>query len=347
MGSVERDVAAAVGLAEGAAGVGAVIATLARLEPVSTRRISRAVELPVPIVAAVCGELRKRGLVAEARPARLTTAGRERFSRGAVRLPRTGPCPACAGRTLARSAELAPVVRELARAARTAPPVRLELDQCHCTVETKLRRVLAIHDADALVSRKILLLGDDDLISVAIGSVVSHLGSGSTVAQLTVLDLDPDVVAFLRGELAEAPFPVSCLRHDLRQPLPVELRGAFDTVVTDPPYTLEAARLFLSRAAEAAAGAGASVFLSFGSRRPEASFRLQQTILGLGFAIRSVSRDFNEYVGAGVLGGTSHLYELAATRELRPPGAGAAFGGPLYTSEVARPWVRAAQALTR
>ena len=46
------EVAAAVGLAEGEHGVRAVLAALARLEPVSTRRISRAAELPVPIVAA-------------------------------------------------------------------------------------------------------------------------------------------------------------------------------------------------------------------------------------------------------------------------------------------------------
>ena len=51
------EVAAAVGLAEGERGVRAVLSALARLEPVSTRRISRAAEQPVPIVAAVCGEL--------------------------------------------------------------------------------------------------------------------------------------------------------------------------------------------------------------------------------------------------------------------------------------------------
>ena len=57
---IVREVAAAVGLAEGERGVRAVLAAVARLEPVSTRRLSRTVDLPVPIVASVCGELRKR-----------------------------------------------------------------------------------------------------------------------------------------------------------------------------------------------------------------------------------------------------------------------------------------------
>ena len=62
------------------------------------------------------------------------------------------------------------------------------------------------------------------------------------------------------------------------------------------------------------------------------AFRLQQAVTELGFSIRSLVRDFNEYVGAGVLGGTSHLYHLRATSELRPLVAGR-YDGPLYTAE--------------
>jgi hypothetical protein len=52
----------------------------------------------------------------------------------------------------------------------------------------------------------------------------------------------------------------------------------------------------------------------------------------MGFLTRSLSPDFNQYVGAGVLAGTSHLYHLAATPELRPLVA-QAFQGPLYTAD--------------
>ena len=111
--------------------------------------------------------------------------------------------------------------------------------------------------------------------------------------------------------------------------------GAFDTVMTDPPYTTPAARLFLSRAAEALDGRRGDVFLSYGSRRPDAAVHLQHAIAEIGFVIQSLSRDFNEYVGAGVLGGTSHLYHLAATAELAPAVIGT-FAGPLYTARLAR-----------
>lgn len=325
------EVAGAVLLSEGTSGVRAVIAALARLEPVSIRRLSRASGLPVPIVASVCGELRKRHVVAYERPAQLTAAGRVLFADGRLALPSTSICAECSGRGIVLSKELAPSVRDLARVARAAPKPRVELDQCHCTVETKLRRVLALHEADALVGRRILLLGDDDLTSLAVRSVVRRFGSRSTIARLTVLDVDPDVVVFARRQLGKSPFPVSCVRHDLREPLPASLVGCFDTVLTDPPYTAAGARLFLSRAADALATRG-SVFLSFGSRRPQTTFALQRDLAQMGFAIQSLALDFNRYAGAGVLGGTSHLYHLSAAPGLRPFVTGT-YDGPLYTAE--------------
>lgn len=328
---IVREVAGAVGLAEGEAGVEAVLAVLARLEPVSIRRVSRATELPVPLVASICGELRKRAVVSEERPARLTDAGRALYAGGGLRIAQA-TCGTCRGRGVIVADSLGPAVRDVARLAKRVPSPRLELDQCHCTVETKLRRVLSMHEAGALVRRRVLVLGDDDLTSLTIARVVRRHGSKTSIRGLSVVDLDADLLAFLRAELAGAPFPTSVVRHDLRLPLPRTLAGRFDTVVTDPPYTLAGARLFLSRAAQALAVPHGDVFLSFGSRRPNASALLQRAIVDMGFVVRSLTRDFNEYVGAGVLGGTSHLYHLSATAETRPL-VEERFAGPLYTAD--------------
>jgi predicted methyltransferase len=326
------DVAAAVGLAEGESGVRDVLRAVARREPVAVRKVSRATELPVPIVSAICNELRKRGVVARERPVRLTSFGRDLLG-GYAHVEAT--CPTCAGRGLVLPPSLAPLLSELSSLAERAPRARVELDQSHCTVETKVRRALALLEAGALEGRRILLLGDDDLTSVAIGLVAEELGAA--IGGLVVLDVDPAVVSFARRALRGAAFEVDALVHDLREPLPEHLRGAAETVFTDPPYTAAGATLFLSRAAEATAGpVGRDVFLAFGPKRPDELLRLQRAIAAMGFTVRSLVRNFNEYLGAGVLGGTSHLYQLATTRELRPLVDGS-YAGPLYTGDFRDP----------
>lgn len=262
---VVEDVARAVGLAEGTGGVEAVVAAVARLEPVSVRALGRAADLPVPIVAAICGELRRSGHVSETRPVQFTLAGRRRFGSGRALIETA--CPGCGGRGVALPPSIARLRRGLASVAELAPHPLVELDQCHCTPKTKLRRVLAMHEADAISGRRILLLGDDDLISVTLLRFVSTFGI--RIDELVVVDVDQRLVDFIAAELASAPFPFRCIQADLREPLP----GVFDTVVTDPPYTAAGAKLFLERARAVLAGDGANLFFSFGSRRPGCSSR--------------------------------------------------------------------------
>jgi predicted methyltransferase len=161
---------------------------------------------------------------------------------------------------------------------------------------------------------------------------VRRLGSAASVALLAVVDIDGAVVEHVGRQLARASFPTLAVHHDLREPLPATLRASFDTVVTDPPYTVAGARLFLARAADALDPGGGDVFFSFGSRRPGAALLVQQAMSELGFAIVRLVRDFNEYVGAGALAGTSSLYHLSrATGARRQPAA--RYEGPLYTAE--------------
>jgi predicted methyltransferase len=245
------DVATIVGLAEGEAGVRDVIRAVARLEPVAVRSVSRATELPVPFVSAICNELRKRGIVSAQRPVQLTARGRDLFGTTSLRLPLEAACPTCARREIVVPPTLDSIASELAVLSDAAPPVRVEIDQTHCTVET--------------------------------------------------------------------------------------LRGWADTVFTDPPYTSVGASLFLSRAAEATRGrARADVFLAFGPRRPEETLALQRAIAEMGFTVRSLIRNFNDYVGAGSIGGASHLYHLATTSELQPLVEGH-YDGPLYTGDARDP----------
>ena len=165
---IVAEVASAVGLAEGESGVRDVLRVIARSEPVAAREVSRAAELPVPLVTAVCNELRKRGVVDRGRPVRLTPEGRAAL--GAAPAGISGLCPHCAGRGTVIPEALGALVAQLEQLSAAAPQAKPELDQTHCTVDTKIRRVLRMHEAGALDGKKIIILGDADLTSVAVAA---------------------------------------------------------------------------------------------------------------------------------------------------------------------------------
>jgi hypothetical protein len=247
-----------------------------------------------------------------------TVDGRRRFAAPIATADTS--CAACGGRGIALSPPVARLRRGLVAVSEAAPPPLVELDQCHSTPKTKLRRVLAMHGADAINGRRILLLGDDDLISVTLLRFVRQFGG--TIEELVIADIDERLLEFIATELEDAPFRFECVNWDLREPR----AGRFDTVVTDPPYTAAGAKLFLDRAVENLAGPGSDIFFSFGSRRPGVQSEVQRAIVDAGLEIRSLTRDFNDYVGAGALGGTSHLYHLTKPAD-DPPSGGALYTG--------------------
>jgi N4-bis(aminopropyl)spermidine synthase len=330
---IVADVAGAVALAEGEAGVLDVVRTVARGGSGSVRAISRSTELPVPLVSAICNELRRHGVVAREPPVRLTPRGLDLFGDVNGRVAFAARCRRCDGRGITVPRPFSGILRELRQLAQLAPAARAELDQCHCTVETKIRRVLAMYEAGALGGRRVVLLGDDDLTSLALKLVVERLGRPAALRGLVVVDVDPAVIDFLGSALSGSRFVVGARVHDLREPLPADLVGIADTVFTDPPYTNAGAELFLSRAAEAAGGRpGRDVFLSFGACRPADALALQRAIAEMGFVVRRLVPNFNDYVGAGVRAGTSHLYQLRTTSGLRAT-VRERYDGPIYTGE--------------
>jgi predicted methyltransferase len=327
--------AEAAGLREGPRGVEEVLRHLAAQETAATRDLSRHTGIPVPVVAAVCGELRRAGLLAGGRPARLSPSGRELAGR--LLGPRAPcRCAACGGLGVVLPAGYAALAPGLGALLGGVPPADPALDQAHCTVESKLRRVAYLQDAGALSGRSLLLLGDDDQMAVAIAYCARELGI-LPPARLAVVDVDPAVVEFARATVERLGVATEPVVHDVRRPLPGGLLAGFDAVFTDPPYTVPGAELFMSRAAAALRpGPGGQAFLCLGPRPPEEGARILAAVAGMGFALHRLLPNFNEYLGAGVLAGTSHLHHLVGGPRVTPSIA-AEHDAALYTGDVRRP----------
>lgn len=335
--SLFDEVARAVGLQEGAAGVQQVLRAFRRVEVTSTRAISRFTGLPLPIVAAVNNELRNRDILTRDRPSRLTARAEallaETLLADASAATDVDPtCDHCQGYGVALPPLLDGLVAELDELITQAPAADLTLDQSHCTAETKLRRVLLLMRYGLLPTAGLLIVGDDDLMGLTVAMVGARLGR-PLVRRLGVVDVDTDLLDFIEERLGALDTRAELVEQDLREPLDPRLVGGFELAMTDPPYTVEGAELFLSRAvAGLRPGPGRAVAFSFGPKGPDESLAVQEAITGLGLAVQAAHRGFNEYHGAGVIGGRSNLQYLVTTgRTAADPGQ--RHTGPLYTAD--------------
>ena len=324
------EVAAAVGLQEGEAGVIRVLRAVRELDPAPTKAVSRATGLPVPIVAAVNNELRARGVLGRERPSRLTEYGRDLLAALPPDLSAELTCDDCGGSGVAIPDSLRVVVDRLDGHLAHMPDVDLTLDQSYATAVTKVRRVAWLLRYGLLPAPTMLVLGDDDLMSLAVAEVEQALDQ-RLVDRLAVADVSGALLDFIQDRIER---PVELTECDLRNELPPSLRDGFDLVTTDPPYTPAGARLFLSRAVEALQpGAGRSVAFSFGPKGPDDTLAIQRTVAELGLTVQAMDRNFNEYLGAGILAGTSHLSWLSSTADTAPVVDGR-HDGPLYTADM-------------
>lgn len=338
--TILEEIAQATRLREGPSGVLAVLRAVYRSGTLRLQEAARQARLPLPVATAVRRELEKAGLLERKHGLSLTAEGRH-FVEHDLGLAQTTDvaCPTCAGRGMIIPQDFQFLVEQFAEIVARAPAADVSLDQAPCTPETAICRALAMLQAGALEGKRVLLLGDDDSISIAIGLVGRALARGDLTRGVVALDVDERWLSFLREAAGAEGLALDVVRHDLRHRLPDSLQGSFNVVETDPPYTLEGARLFLGRAAEAMARtAGGQCFLSFAQWPAVQQLQLQEVFLDLGFAAQAVRPGFNRYSGAAVLGNVSQLVELIHVKPA--PAAAADWSGPLYTADV-NPRVRA------
>ena len=127
-GDVLADVAAAIGLDEGRHGVEEVLRHVSGRGQVGNRALSRLTGLPVPLVAAVCAELRFAGLLSPERPARLSPAGQALTEGLSWAQTADCACPVCGGIGIALPAALDAARADLVVALREAPPADARLN---------------------------------------------------------------------------------------------------------------------------------------------------------------------------------------------------------------------------
>jgi N4-bis(aminopropyl)spermidine synthase len=328
--SLLGEVAEAVRLREGAEGIRTVLRVLHAECPITTRALARRVLLPVPVIAAIRGEFEKRGLAIRGASGILFTehgsAIADSLFGSSVEQPDSEPAPEVA---------VGDLVSRMERLCAQRPDADVSLDQAKATPATLAKRVNYLRSNDCITGRRVLLLGDDDFVSAAISDATHGTNRiCDPPGRICVVDIDKRILEALGQRDG-----IESVWHDARDPLPESLRGAFDVICTDTPYTVQGAELFLSRAVEAAdQKTGAHCFFSFGHVGSDLLRQVQSSLAEMGWVVTEWLPGFNEYEGAGVLAGVSLMAHLVLARDALPVIDGR-YDGPLYTADV-RPTIR-------
>ena len=315
-------------LSEGEEAIRRVMRVVFRHGRIGTKDLAYASMLPVPVVAAVRKELEKTGYLSRDGGAVLTENGRRYVTETlGFTIEKPLVCPTCLGRKVSIPTKYASLLVKLQEFSRLRPKPYTWLDQAFATPQTMLLRALYMLEEGDVEGRSILFLGDDDLTSIATGLL-------RAAKRITVIDIDDRILDLIAGVTKKEGLQVECVRHDLRNPLPDELRGEYDVVFTDPPYTMEGLKVFVSRGIEALKKRKcASVYLAFAHKPPEDMLMLQRAINKMGLVIREMVPRFNVYEGAEMLANTTFLARLETTDETMSS-ITKRYMGKMYSGEV-------------
>lgn len=333
--NLSEQVAEACQLIEGPQGVVQVLLALVNGEKVPTRDLARQSRLPLPIVAAIKNELQKRGILRTDGPATLSDMGRSLMQRslGGTRFQET-LCPVCKGRGHRWPPGFPELLNKVTNYSRNRPRVDVKLDQSQAEPETSLLRASYMVARGAVLGKRVLLLGDDDLISLSLLLWVRETVGPDALKQchVVVVDLDERYLEFIQEMSDRENLSVQTIHHDLRSPLPKSI-GTFDTFATDPPYTPAGCRLFVSRGIERTVKDGTGMgFLSFAQSRSDLLGEVQKSLADMGLVILAMIPMFNRYLGCSVLANSSALFQLAVLPDSTPL-IQDVYKGTLYTRD--------------
>ena len=211
-----------------------------------------------------------------------------------------------------------------------APAPQRDLDQVPATAVTVLKRGHYLLRSFDLRGAHVLCVGDHDLTSLGL-----FLAGGADGLRVSVADADEALLGYLDAEARRRGFDVRCYAADLRLGLPTALQESSQLVFTDPPYTPEGVRLFVTRGLQGLADQRCGrVLVAYGfGEQPALGLAVQQALSPLHLAYEAVLPGFNRYAGAEAIGGAAALYVLRPTRRsLSAAQAAADDPGPgLYT----------------
>ncbi|RLI21608.1 putative methyltransferase [Candidatus Bathyarchaeota archaeon] len=149
-------------------------------------------------------------------------------------------CPKCLGKRIVFGEKFEEILKEFKKIARQRPRPTLDFFQGYMQEEDVIARVALMHHYGDLHKKEFILIGDDDLLSIA-------LSLTGLPSRITVLDIDRRLGDFIKEANKEYGFDIEFRRYNVAEPLPEDLIGNFDVFSSEPLETLTGLKAFVSR----------------------------------------------------------------------------------------------------
>ncbi|WDV45313.1 bis-aminopropyl spermidine synthase family protein [Clostridiaceae bacterium M8S5] len=304
--------------------------------PISSKELARKLYLPVPLITAMKKEFIKVGIVEQYKGISITPKGEQYVEdqlgyKGLNKGLYQKLTKACRMKDVFNDE-----IKTIKNIFDARPSVDFTVDQAHCDYITSMRRAMLSLKYKTLINKKILCIGDDDLVSVSLGLLINKLydNSQDNKTEIHVVDIDSRYLEYIDKIARDFNLPIICHNRDLRQKLHDELIEEFDCFYTDPPYTMNGMRLFLSRGVDALKRRkGLPIFLSFAHRSYDASYKILTKINQMGLSVDRIVPKFNSYEGASILGNIGQLMVLNTTSYTKSDIKGDNYTEYLYTKQ--------------
>ncbi len=247
-------------------------------------------QLPFNFFVEACRQLQKAGIISfEGSRVFLTPEGKKLVPPELL-LSVEARCSCCSGTGIDINA-WKNLLNEYKDATIGRPEPLLEFDQGYLTPESTISRVALAEMKGDIRGKEVLILGDDDLFSIA-------LGLSKLPKRIVVLELDDRLLEFIEKVNREKGLGIEARKHDLRHPLPEDLLSRFDTFFTDPVETLQGLEVFIGRGIASLKGTGCAGY--FGLTKAESSLTkwrdFQRILVGkFGVVITDILSDFSSY----------------------------------------------------
>lgn len=198
-------------------------------------------------------------------------------------------CPSCFGKRIIPEARFKDILEEFKRIVEKRPSPSLDFFQGYMLEQDVVSRIALMHYYGDLDGKEIVLIGDDDLLSVALALT----GLPSRVA---VLDIDARLGGFLQAVNKDYGFNIEFVQYNVAEPLPKELRGKFDVFSSEPLETVSGLKAFIVRGVSCLKENGVGYF---GLTNYEASLKkwlsVQKLLANMNCAITDIIQGFSVY----------------------------------------------------